>query len=72
MPRTMAYYGEDFCITHGRDHMRSYMGNPIPFCQACEEGWKECEQCHGSGFSGHGTGYGDVCGECGGQKYFPK
>ena len=28
---------DDFCITHGYDHMRSQMGNPIPYCQACEE-----------------------------------
>lgn len=27
-----------------------------------------CPQCEGSGFSGQGTGYGDVCGECGGQR----
>jgi hypothetical protein len=27
----------------------------------------ECGACGGSGFTGHGTGYGDVCGECGGQ-----
>lgn len=33
--QTMPYSGEDFCITHGREHMRSQMGNPIPFCQAC-------------------------------------
>lgn len=33
---TIAYSGEDFCITHGREHMRSQMGNPIPFCQICE------------------------------------
>lgn len=26
----------------------------------------ECKVCKGSGFSGYGTGYGDVCGECGG------
>jgi hypothetical protein len=31
------YSGEDFCITHGREHMRSAMGNPIPWCQVCEE-----------------------------------
>lgn len=30
------YEGEDFCITHGREHMRSQMGNPIPFCELCE------------------------------------
>lgn len=28
----------------------------------------ECPECKGSGFSGQGSGYGDVCGECGGQK----
>lgn len=28
---------DDFCIIHGYDHMKSQMGNPIPFCQACEE-----------------------------------
>lgn len=27
---------DDFCIIHGYDHMRSQMGNPIPFCEACE------------------------------------
>ena len=26
-----------------------------------------CEGCGNSGFSGFGTGYGDVCDECGGQ-----
>jgi hypothetical protein len=29
----------------------------------------ECPICKGSGFSGQGSGYDDVCGECGGQKY---
>jgi hypothetical protein len=28
----------------------------------------ECDHCGGSGFSGPGTGYGDVCSECGGSK----
>jgi hypothetical protein len=32
----------------------------------------ECPECKGSGFSGYGSGYGDVCGHCGGQKYFPE
>lgn len=27
---------DDFCIIHGYDHMRSQMGNPIPYCEACE------------------------------------
>ena len=31
----------------------------------------ECAVCKGSGFSGRGTGYDDVCGECGGLKYLP-
>jgi hypothetical protein len=31
----------------------------------------ECDQCSGSGFDTPGTGYGNVCGKCGGQKYFP-
>ncbi len=30
-----------------------------------------CGTCGGSGFSGRGSGYGDVCGECGGLRYFP-
>ena len=30
------YHGEDFCLIHGREHMRSAMGNPIPWCEACE------------------------------------
>ena len=32
---------------------------------------RPCETCGGSGFSGRGSGYDDVCGECGGLKYFP-
>jgi hypothetical protein len=26
----------DFCLIHGREHMRSTMGNPIAWCEACE------------------------------------
>jgi len=44
MTATMAYYGEDFCLINGRDYMRSWMGNPIPFCQACEE--RRCQKCN--------------------------
>jgi hypothetical protein len=29
---------------------------------------KPCERCGGSGFSGRGTGYDDVCNQCGGMK----
>jgi hypothetical protein len=32
---------------------------------------RECPSCGGSGFSGYGSGYGDVCSECGGQKQIP-
>lgn len=32
---------------------------------------KPCPKCQGSGFSGRGTGYDDVCSECGGLRYFP-
>jgi hypothetical protein len=32
---------------------------------------RPCPVCGGSGFSGHGTGYDDVCSECGGQRYLP-
>lgn len=28
---------DDFCILHGYEHMRSTMGNPIPWCAACED-----------------------------------
>lgn len=35
-------------------------------CAECH-GMSACKQCGGSGFSGQGSGYGDVCGECGGQ-----
>lgn len=31
----------------------------------------DCAQCGGSGFNGRGTGYDDVCSECGGQRYMP-
>ena len=31
----------------------------------------ECPQCRGSGFAGRGTGYDDVCPECGGLKFMP-
>ncbi len=26
---------EDFCLIHGRGHMRTEAGNPIAFCVAC-------------------------------------
>ena len=27
---------DDFCIVHGYEHMKSQFGNPIPYCEACE------------------------------------
>lgn len=32
----------------------------------------DCPQCRGSGFSGYGSGYDAVCGECGGQRQLPR
>jgi hypothetical protein len=32
---------------------------------------RDCRVCGGSGFSGRGTGYDDVCSECGGQRLMP-
>lgn len=31
-----------------------------------------CKTCHDTGFSGYGTGYGDVCSDCGGQSAMVK
>lgn len=39
--------------------------------QAVPEPMIECPVCEGSGFSGRGTGYDDVCGECGGHGHYP-
>lgn len=44
MDTSYPYYGEDFCLVHGFDHMRSQIGNPIPFCQACEEDREQDER----------------------------
>jgi hypothetical protein len=27
---------DDFCLSHGYEHMRSQLGNPIPYCEQCE------------------------------------
>jgi hypothetical protein len=37
-----------------------------------EQAMRECPVCGGSGFSGRGTGYDDVCSECGGQRMLPR
>ena len=34
------------------------------------ERYVDCPGCGNSGFSGYGTGYGDVCDECGGQSTY--
>lgn len=31
---------DDFCLIHGYEHMKSQWGNPIPYCEACEESRK--------------------------------
>lgn len=28
---------DDFCLIHGYEHMRFQFGNPIPYCNACED-----------------------------------
>lgn len=33
--------------------------------------WVDCPRCAGTGFSGLGTGYDDVCSECGGLRQMP-
>lgn len=38
---------------------------------APDEPMIECPVCEGAGFSGRGTGYDDVCGECGGHGHYP-
>lgn len=27
---------DDFCLIHGYEHMKTQFGNPIPYCEACE------------------------------------
>lgn len=27
---------DDFCLIHGYEHMKAQLGNPIPYCEACE------------------------------------
>lgn len=43
---------DDFCLIHGYEYMRSRMGDPIPYCQACEQGcnYPNCD-------GGPATGY---------------
>lgn len=48
---------DDFCLIHGYEHMKSQWGNPIPYCEACEnEREEECPpfyQCTPSGDWNH-------------------
>lgn len=50
---------DDFCLTHGYEHMKSQWGNPIPYCEACENerslissAEKQAAACH-CGKDGH-------------------
>jgi hypothetical protein len=38
---------DDFCPTHGYEHMKKQFGNPIPYCEACETARAivRCDQC---------------------------
>lgn len=44
------------------DALREMLGKVSRELHACND--EICEACGGSGFSGQGTGYGDVCGHC--------
>ena len=46
------------------DYVRAMMVGPN---QWPEVGGGTCPRCNGGGFCGYGTGYGDVCDECGGR-----
>ena len=50
--------GSEFHCDHCGEHVNS---------KRC----KCCNTCGNSGFSGHGTGYDDVCSDCGGQSAIP-
>lgn len=28
---------DDFCVEHGYEFMKSVMGNPVPYCTACDD-----------------------------------
>lgn len=59
-------------IEHTLDH--SWVNSNGLYTDEYTEGLEVevCPECKGSGFSGYGTGYGDVCGNCGGQKQLPR
>ena len=46
-------------------------GSHTAAIKAHNERADECGQCGGSGFDTPGTGYGTVCGKCGGQRTLP-
>ena len=60
---------------HGWQHVECdkchYLGPGEGSAEAAIQSHNErpCAACGGSGFSGRGTGYDDVCAECGGQRY---
>jgi hypothetical protein len=52
----------DFCLTHGYEHMKTQFGNPIPYCKACDDeralisdAEKQAVACH-CGKDGHALG----------------
>lgn len=53
---------DDFCLIHGYEHMKTQFGNPIPYCEACENDRglistteKQAAACH-CGKDGHALG----------------
>lgn len=61
---------------HRADHLRDLLRRAISYGdiepqldQEIKDALRiQCRVCGGSGFSGYGTGYDAVCGECGGQR----
>jgi hypothetical protein len=35
------HHGEEFCTIHGQEHMVEEFGNPIQYCEKCEEEERE-------------------------------
>lgn len=76
-PADQEWTAEDYTI-HEAIAALSNAAQPDLGCDDAEFGMSEnraarsstapiCKQCGNSGFSGRGSGYGDVCSECGGQ-----
>lgn len=63
--RWPTFYLGKFKIITGPRGLRWWLCSPLAI-----ERYVDCPGCKNSGFSGYGTGYDDVCGECGGQSVY--